>query len=94
MNLPPDIRHVFAAFAGGGVKCLLMGGQAWVHYGAAEFSKDIDFAILCDDEILAGLRERSKRSRPRGSRFRRSSEDIWRMARRCTSDARKARPRE
>jgi hypothetical protein len=55
MNLPPDIRHVFAAFAGSGVKCLLMGGQACVHYGAAEFSKDIDFALLCNDENLALL---------------------------------------
>jgi hypothetical protein len=59
MNLPPDILHVFAAFARNKVKCLLMGGQACVHYGAAEFSKDIDFTILSDDanlEVL-GLRD-------------------------------------
>ena len=43
MNLPPDIKHVFAAFARSGVKCLLMGGQACVQYGAAQFSKGIDF---------------------------------------------------
>lgn len=55
MNLPPDILHVFAAFARSDVKCLLMGGQACVQYGAAEFSKDIDFAILCDDANLAAL---------------------------------------
>ena len=30
------------------VKALLMGGQACVLYGAAEFSRDIDFAILAD----------------------------------------------
>ena len=55
MNLPPDIKHVFAAFARSGVKCLLMGGQACVQYGAAQFSKDIDFAILCEDANLATL---------------------------------------
>jgi hypothetical protein len=27
------------------VQCLLMGGQACVFYGAAEFSRDSDFAI-------------------------------------------------
>lgn len=55
MNLPPDILHVFAAFARSEVKCLLMGGQACVHFGAAEFSKDIDFAILCDDANIEAL---------------------------------------
>lgn len=55
MNLPPDILHVFAAFARSDVQCLLMGGQACVQYGASEFSKDIDFAILCDDANLAAL---------------------------------------
>lgn len=55
MTLPPDIQHVFAAFARSKVKCLLMGGQACVQYGAAEFSKDIDFAILCDDDNLHAL---------------------------------------
>lgn len=28
------------------VRALLMGGQACVFYGAAEFSRDTDFAIL------------------------------------------------
>jgi hypothetical protein len=31
-----------------GVRCLLMGGQACVFYGAAEFSRDIDLALLAD----------------------------------------------
>jgi hypothetical protein len=30
------------------VRALLMGGQACVFYGAAEFSCDTDFAILAD----------------------------------------------
>jgi hypothetical protein len=32
------------------VRCLLMGGQACVFYGAAEFSRDSDFAILAEAE--------------------------------------------
>lgn len=32
------------------VQCLLMGGQACVLYGAAEFSRDTDLAILADEE--------------------------------------------
>jgi hypothetical protein len=38
------------------VKALLMGGQACVFYGAAEFSRDLDLAILADSENLARLR--------------------------------------
>jgi hypothetical protein len=34
-----------------------MGGQACVFYGAAEFSRDIDFAILADAANLARLRK-------------------------------------
>ncbi|GAA5135980.1 hypothetical protein GCM10023213_10230 [Prosthecobacter algae] len=33
-----------------GVQALLMGGQACVFYGAAQVSKDIDFALCADDE--------------------------------------------
>ncbi len=33
-----------------------MGGQACILYGAAEFSRDIDFAILASDENLAQLK--------------------------------------
>jgi hypothetical protein len=38
-----------------GVACLLMGGQACVVYGAAEFSRDIDLAISSDSENLGRL---------------------------------------
>ncbi len=37
------------------VLALLMGGQACVFYGAAQFSKDIDFTILADEENSARL---------------------------------------
>ena len=39
-----------------GVKALLMGGQACVFYGAAEFSKDADIVFLADPENLERLR--------------------------------------
>jgi hypothetical protein len=38
------------------VRALLMGGQACVFYGAAEFSRDTDFVILADPRNLARLR--------------------------------------
>jgi len=38
-----------------GVRCLLMGGQACVFYGAAEFSRDVDFAILAEPDNLRRL---------------------------------------
>ncbi len=39
------------------VRALLMGGQACVFYGAAEFSRDTDFAILADAANFARLRK-------------------------------------
>ena len=39
------------------VRALLMGGQACVFYGAAEFSRNTDFAILADAVNLARLRK-------------------------------------
>jgi hypothetical protein len=38
------------------VRALLMGGQACVFYGAAEFSRDTDLAIVADAVNLARLR--------------------------------------
>lgn len=38
-----------------GVEALLMGGQACVLYGAAEFSRDADFAILASPGNLGRL---------------------------------------
>lgn len=39
------------------VEALLMGGQACVLYGAAEFSRDADFAILASPENIERLRD-------------------------------------
>jgi len=38
------------------VRALLMGGQACISYGAAEFSRDVDLAILASSENLDSLR--------------------------------------
>ena len=39
-----------------GVRCLLMGGQACVFYGAAEFSRDTDLALLASEPNLDRFR--------------------------------------
>lgn len=46
------LRLVFRTMQNFEVSCLLMGGQACVLYGAAEFSKDVDFAILAEPDNL------------------------------------------
>lgn len=52
---PNPIQVVLSSMRKHGVRCLLMGGQACVFYGAAEFSRDVDFAILAEPENLAKL---------------------------------------
>lgn len=49
------VRHILATFNVRRVSALLMGGQACILYGAAEFSKGVDYAILADDDSLARL---------------------------------------
>ena len=51
------IRKVLSSMRTHRVKCLLMGGQACVLYGAAEFSRDIDFVLFCDPENLRCLQD-------------------------------------
>ena len=50
------ITRVLSSMKTNGVRCLLMGGQACVFYGAAEFSRDIDLAILCEPDNLQAIR--------------------------------------
>ena len=50
------IRKVFLRSRRRRVRTLLMGGQACVFYGAAEFSRDTDFVILADQRTLSRLR--------------------------------------
>jgi hypothetical protein len=55
--------------AGHRVRALLMGGQACVFYGAAEFSRDTDLLVLADAANLARLRHsmRTERQRDHGN---------------------------
>jgi hypothetical protein len=51
------IRKVLSTLSTHQVRYLLMGGQACVLYGAAEFSRDCDIAILCEPQNLSRLQE-------------------------------------
>jgi hypothetical protein len=54
--IPNPIRRVLSSMRARRVRALLMGGQACVFYGAAEFSRDTDFAILADADNVSRLR--------------------------------------
>ena len=54
--IPNPIRKVLSSMHAHCVRSLLMGGQACVFYGAAEFSRDTDFVILADAANLARLK--------------------------------------
>ena len=53
--IPNPIRKVLSSIQKHRVRALLMGGQACVLYGAAEFSRDVDLAILADPRNLSRL---------------------------------------
>jgi hypothetical protein len=53
---PNPILKVLSTLCSHEVRYLLMGGQACVFYGAAEFSRDTDVAVLADSENLDRLR--------------------------------------
>lgn len=48
--IPNPIRKVLSSMREHEVQCLLMGGQACVLYGGAEFSRDTDLAVLASEE--------------------------------------------
>jgi hypothetical protein len=48
--IPSRIHKVLSTMAKHQVRALLMGGQACVFYGAAEFSRDTDLAVLAEPE--------------------------------------------
>ena len=54
--IPNPIRKVHSTFRKHRVRALLMGGQACIAYGAAEFSRDVDVAVLCSSGNLTRLR--------------------------------------
>ena len=53
--IPSPIHRVLSVTRTHGVASLVMGGQACILYGAAEFSRDIDLAIVADAENLTRL---------------------------------------
>jgi hypothetical protein len=53
--IPNPIRKVLSSIQSQRVQALLMGGQACVFYGAAEFSRDTDLAILAEAANLERL---------------------------------------
>ena len=53
--IPNPIRKVLSSIQRNRVRALLMGGQACVLYGAAEFSRDTDLAILASPKNLLRL---------------------------------------
>jgi hypothetical protein len=53
---PNPIRRVLSSMREHDVRALLMGGQACILYGAAEFSRDTDFAVLASPRNLGRLR--------------------------------------
>jgi hypothetical protein len=53
--IPNPIRKVLSSIQRNRVRALLMGGQACVLYGAAEFSRDTDLAILASPANLLRL---------------------------------------
>lgn len=57
---PNPILKVLSTFSKFKVKSLLIGGQAAIIYGAAEFSRDSDFVILCSPENIENLKKALK----------------------------------
>ena len=55
------IRKVLSTLRSSNVRFLLMGGQVFVLYGVAEFSRDTDIVIPADDENLARLKNALER---------------------------------
>jgi hypothetical protein len=53
--IPNPIHKVLSTLSCHGVRHLLMGGEACVLYGAAEFSRDCDLVILADSDNLSRL---------------------------------------
>ena len=54
---PTPIRKVLSSIRLNRVRALLMGGQARALYGAAEFSRDTDLAILASPANFVRLRQ-------------------------------------
>ena len=58
--IPNPIHKALLTFRNSNVRFLLMGGQACILYGAAEFSRDLDLSIAADPENLNRVGEALK----------------------------------
>ena len=74
------------------MRSLLMGGQACVLYGAAEFSRNTDIVVVADADTSAGFRPRSTNFRQNRSPCRRSNGAFWRRGMPSTFGADCPRP--
>lgn len=64
MTQSPILKVLFT-FRKFGVRNLLIGGQACIIYGAAEFSRDSDFVVLCETDNLIRLKKALRALRAR-----------------------------
>ena len=74
--IPNPIRKVLSSIRKHRVRALLMGGQACVLYGAAEFGRETDLVILADADNLVRLRCRAATLAP-APHWRASSITMW-----------------
>lgn len=70
---PSPIRRVLSILRAQGVRFLLMGGQACVFYGAAEFSRDTD--IVADRRYWEPLKKDLERLRHCSQQTKKPSRD-------------------
>jgi hypothetical protein len=61
--IPTPITKALFSMKANGVRSLMMGGQACVLYGAAEFSRDLDLVIQVDENNLLNLERALKACR-------------------------------
>ena len=83
--IPNPIRKVLSSIQTHQVQCLLMGGQACVLYGAAEFSRDTDVVILAESENLTRLQSAWTNCKLRRSPYLLSSQNTSRWDWQCIS---------
>lgn len=55
--IPTPITKALSSMKKNGVRSLMMGGQACILYGAAEFSRDLDLVIQVDQKNLENLKK-------------------------------------
>lgn len=58
--IPNPIYKVLFTLSKYNVQSLLIGGQACILYGAAEFSRDTDLVVLCNQENINNIKEALK----------------------------------